>query len=98
LALFRDCLPVLTLLRILLHTRAICEHDILQKVPRYRAFGSLSKQPEIGRILIDSFVTLYDSYSIIDILDEGESGFLVVVSQSVFWPVARNPLVGVLAR
>jgi len=97
-ALFRDCLPALTLLHILLHTCTICEHDSIQKVPRYRVFGSLSKQPEIGWILIDSFVTLYDGYSIIDILDEGESGFLMVVAQSVFWPVARNLLVWVLAR
>jgi len=98
LALFRDCLPALTLLHILLHTRTICEHDSVQKVPRYRILGSLPKQPEIGRISIGSFVTLYDGYSIIDILDEGESGFLMVVCQSVFWPVVRNPLVWVLAR
>jgi hypothetical protein len=98
LALFRDCLPALTLLHILLHTRPICEYDSVQKVPQYRIFGSLSKQSEIGRIPIDSFVTLYDGYSIIDILDEGERGFLMVVCQSVFRPVARNPLVWVLAR
>src|SRR4029434_1558809 len=71
LALFWDCLPALTLLHILLHTRTICEHDSVQKVPRYRSLGSLPKQPEIGRISIDSFVTLYDGHSIIDILDEG---------------------------
>jgi hypothetical protein len=98
LALFRDCLPVLTLLHILLHTRTLCEHDSLQKVPRARVFGSLSKQPEIGRISIDSIAMLYDGYSIIDIFDEGERDFLTVVGQHVFWTVARKLLVWVLAR
>jgi hypothetical protein len=93
LALFRDCLPALTLLHILLRTRTICEHDSVQKVAGDRVFGSLSKQPEIGRVPIDSFATLYDGYSIIDILDEGERGFLMVVSQSVFWPVSKKLLV-----
>jgi hypothetical protein len=49
----------------------------------YRVFGGLPKQPEVGGVPRDSFAMLHDGYSIIDILDEGESGFLMALSQSV---------------